>query len=147
MKRELKRLEKIRRVKQIKRWKMKIQNDLNNYIFFEKEIAEKEDENIGIGAQVIDDMPKGQGGDCKSKTEQQALRLIHELEELRRAKKAIEKAVEEMNNDTKDYFYMRYEKEFTLVKICRELFITDRTYRRINNRIIEKVGKEMGLID
>ena len=131
-------------MKNIRKFRTLVQGYLDSYSILEKEIKDKRSEILGIGASIISDSPRG--SEISDPTHRQAMQLLIATEELENAKKCIDRAILNIKKDIiRDYFYMRYVKEYTNIKICRELYIGRATSFRYNCVIIKEVAKEMGL--
>lgn len=140
MNREYKKRKKEAQEKQLKRWRLTIQNELNNYSTLQKDIDEIRSEIEGIGASVIDDMPHST--DVTSKTENQAIKIMQKIEQFETTKKAIDRAVAKLPGYMRKYFEYRYIKEYTNTKCCRLLYMSQRTYEYKNWDILKAVAIE-----
>ena len=131
-------------MKNIRKFRTLVQGYLDSYSILEKEIQDKRSEILGIGASIISDTPRG--SEISDPTHRQAMQVLIATDELENAKKCIDIAILNIKKDIiRDYFTMRYVKEYTNIKICRELYISRRTSFRFNDLIIREVARAMGL--
>ena len=63
-------------------------------------------------------------------------------------KSCIERALKKLDVYQKEFFNKNYKENNgnNKIGVCYELSISERTYYRMRNKIVEYVGKEMGLI-
>lgn len=132
-------------MKNIRKFRTLVQGYLDSYSILDKEILAKRNEILGIGSSIISDSPRG--SEISNPTHRQAIRLLIATDELENAKRCIEQAVRCIKkSEIIDYFHMRYVKEYTNVKIQRELYISRRTSFRYNTVLLKEVAREMGLL-
>lgn len=125
-----------------------IDYELTNYKFYEKNIENIRNDILDSSPPPTDGQPKG--NKMSNPTVDKVIKLntpmaIHKMEQ---NKKCIERALEKLDIDHKDFFEANYIKTNgnEKFKVCNELPVSERTYYRMKNRIIEYVGREMGLI-
>lgn len=125
--------------------------ELSNYKLYEKKIEEIRKDIIDQNDSSMDGQPKAPLG---SKISDQTLSKVIQLNtplaiaRMEQNKECIDRALKKLDEDHKKFFNKNYiETDGTnRIKVCYEMPISERTYFRMRSRIIELVGKEMGII-
>ena len=87
------------------------------------------------------------GGATSNPTLQRALRLIdsRDLTLLAIRNRAIEDTLR-MRQVYREMYDLRYRRGCSWQKVCREMCVSDRTYRRLRHALVEEVGRRLGEI-
>lgn len=133
---------------------MKINKKIYNYIDFELsnyKTYEKKIEEIRKG--IIDSSPPPADGQPKgNKKSDPTLDKVIELStplaisRMEFNKACIDKALKKLDQVHNKFFELNYIKEDSMIKICNDMPIGERTYYRLKGKIIEYVAREMGMI-
>lgn len=125
-----------------------IDYELTNYKFYQQKINELRKEIIDSSPNPPDGLPKG-----NAKTDETLDKVIQlstpmAIYRMEHNKECIERALKKMDKYHNDFFNKNYKENNgnNKIKVCYELAISERTYYRMKNKIIEYVGKELGLI-
>lgn len=120
--------------------------ELSNYKAYERKIDEIRKEIIDSSPPPADGQPKG------NKTTNPTLDKVIQLStplaisRMEYNKKCIDKALKKLDKIHNDFFIRNYIKEESMIKICNEMPVGERTYYRLKGKIIEYVAREMGMI-
>lgn len=134
---------------------MKIDREVYRYIEYELlhyEDSKKELENLKM--EIIEASPEPSDGQPKCKggksdpTEQKAMKLLSNvaITKITKTINAIDRVYSTLNRDYLKFFEWNYIKRAGIVKTCREVNISEKTYYRWKDNIVYSVGRELGLI-
>lgn len=120
--------------------------ELSNYKSYEKKINEIRNDIIDSSPPPADGQPKG--NKTSNPTLDKTIRLSTPLaiSRMEYNKACIDRALKKLDKIHNDFFYRNYIKEESVIKICNEMPVGERTYYRLKGKIIEYVAREMGLI-
>ena len=101
-----------------------------------------------LGNMEYDDMPKGSGG-FHSSTETATMDILSNKVAMRaeRTIKCIEKALKRLDDEKLELFMMKYQQGKPWQQITMDLNISKRTFFRWRKEVVEKVARELGMID
>lgn len=133
---------------------MKIDKEVYKYIEYElrhfeknkRKLEELRDEIIESSPEPPDGMPKGQGS-TGNPTESKVLKLITSvsIKKLEDTVDAITTVYSNLTEDHQQFFDWNYVKNAGIVKTCMEVHISEKTYYRWKDTIIDMVATELGL--
>lgn len=125
-----------------------IDYELSNYKFYEKNIEAIRKDILTSSPLPADGQPKGNNTSDPTVDKVIQLNTPMAIYKMEQNKKCIERALEKLDVDHKNFFEANYVKTNgnEKFKVCNDLPVSERTYYRMKNRIIECVGREMGLI-
>lgn len=120
--------------------------ELSNYKTYESKIEEIRKNIIDSSPPPADGQPKG------NKISNPTLNKVIELStpiaisRMEFNKQCIDRALKKLDQVHNNFFERNYIKEESIVKICNEMPIGERTYYRLKGKIIEYVAREMGML-
>lgn len=120
--------------------------ELSNYKTYESKIEEIRKNIIDSSPPPADGQPKG------NKISNPTLNKVIELStpiaisRMEFNKQCIDRALKKLDQVHNKFFERNYIKEESIVKICNEMPIGERTYYRLKGKIIEYVAREMGML-
>lgn len=120
--------------------------ELSNYKTYESKIEEIRKNIIDSSPPPADGQPKG------NKISNPTLNKVIELStpiaisRMEFNKQCIDRALKKLDQVHNKFFERNYINEESIVKICNEMPIGERTYYRLKGKIIEYVAREMGML-
>ena len=128
-----------------------IDYELTNYKLYEKKIEEIRKDIIDENDSSIDGQPKApRGSKIYNKTLRKVIQLNTPLAiaRMEQNKECIDRALRKLDADHNKFFKKNYIETNgnDRIKVCDEIPVSERTYFRMRNKIVEFVGKEMGII-
>lgn len=120
--------------------------ELSNYKTYEKKINEIRNGIIDSSPPPADGQPKGNKKSDPTLDKVIELSTPLAISRMEYNKACIDKALRKLDKIHNEFFERNYQKEESMVKICNEMPIGERTYYRLKGKIIEYVAREMGMI-
>ena len=120
--------------------------ELSNYKAYERKIDEIRKEIIDSSPPPADGQPKGNKKSDPTLDKVIQLSTPLAISRMEYNKSCIDKALKKLDKIHNDFFIRNYIKEESMIKICNEMPIGERTYYRLKGKIIEYVAREMGMI-
>lgn len=125
-----------------------IDYELTNYKFYEQKIEEVKKEILDSSPNPPDGQPRGNA--ITNPTLDKVIKLTTPMAIYRMEynKECINRALQKLDKYHNEFFKKNYidNNGNNKIGVCYELHISERTYYRIRNKIVEYTGKEMGLI-
>ena len=125
-----------------------IDYELSNYKYYEQKIEELKKEIIDSSPNPPDGQPKGNM--TTNPTLDKVIKLTTPMAIYRMEynQECIKRALEKLDNYHNEFFEKNYIENNgnNKIGVCYELHISERTYYRMRNKIVEFAGKELGLI-
>ena len=125
-----------------------IDYELTNYKSYEKKIEAIRQDIISSSPPPADGQPKGNNKSDPTLDKVIRLSTPMAIYKMECNKECIENALKKLDADHKRFFEMNYKETDAnnKIKVCYDFPVSERTYYRMKGKIIEYVGKEMGLI-
>lgn len=125
-----------------------IDYELTNYKFYEKNIEAIRKDILFSSPPPADGQPKGNKTSDPTADKVIQLNTPMAIYKMEQNKECIERALKKLDADHNKFFKMNYidTDGNNKIKVCYDFPISERTYYRMKNKIINFVGKEMGLI-
>lgn len=125
-----------------------IDYELINYKYYDEMINKIRKDIIESSPNPPDGLPKGNRITDPTFDKVVKLTTPMTMYRIEHNKHCIERALEKLDIYHKEFFDKNYKENNgnNKIKVCYELAISERTYYRMRNKIVEYVGKEMGLI-
>ena len=122
--------------------------ELTNYKFYERNIEQIRNDILYASPPPNDGQPRGNS--MSDPTLDTVIKLTTPMAIYRMEynKECIDRALKKLDSYHKEFFEKNYKENNgnNMIKVCYELSISERTYYRMRNKIVEYVGKEMGLV-
>ena len=123
-----------------------IDYELSNYKFYEKNIENIRKDILVASPPPPDGQPRGNKTSDPTADKVIQLNTPMAIYRMEYNKDCIERALKKLDIYHNQFFEKNYKDNDDKIKICNEWPMSERTYYRMKKRIIEYVGKEMGLI-
>lgn len=133
---------------------MKLEKEVYKYIDYELHHYEENKKKLEeIRNDIIESSPMPQDGQPSGKgftgnpTEKKAIKLITSVAIMKLEDNviAIDNVYHKLTEDYKRFFDLNYKNKVGIVRTCIEASISEKTYYRWRDSIIEMVANEMGL--
>jgi len=131
-----------------KAYKKMIEFELRNYDYTMEVIEDIKDEIINRPPMAVGETERVMDSRVSDPTERKGLRLVTNtaLDHMERTVKAVDRALEKLDKEHEQIFKLHYQGKRNWRQVLSMMYISQDTFYRKRNELIEQVAVELGLI-
>ena len=129
-------------------YKNMIEFELRNYDYTKEIIEEVKDEIINKPPMAVGETERVMDSRISNPTERKGIRLVTNtaLVHMERTVKAIDRALEVLEKEHREIFKLHYQGKRDWKQVLSMMYISQDTFYRKRNELIEQVAVELGLV-